>query len=148
MKKLILPLLLLISISVNAQVLPSQEKEVDLRINQKSIKQGRNQLLAGFTISAIGTGLAVLAPSLVKEPVLGYSHEKYAKEVASLGDNDEARDVVVKRYNDSLTKYSNDLNNMDKKIKNIRGIGITGMSVGLVLNITGLYSMFSGLQGR
>jgi hypothetical protein len=153
MKHFLLPFFCLIfslsALPVKAQVYTdSNSTTIDLRYDSQDIEQGQNflkrgttNLMVGLALSAVGTGLAILAPDLVKEPTPIMTFSEYQEQLRLAGTNTSAQEVVHQRYEASMTDYEDSLAEMENKINTFRYIGVGAVSVGLVFNLTGIHSL-------
>lgn len=84
----------------------------------KLIESGKNGLITGFTLTAVGTGLSILAPNLVKKP----------------------------RSNPTTSNYLKEVSDMNDKINLLRVLGAGGVAVGFAFNISGITTLVKGLS--
>lgn len=140
MKKLLLPLMLLISISLYSQ------QQVDLKIEEPKKNTGfmspKGYLITGLSLNVIGTGIALLADDLVKDAPVTYSAIEHEQALRFAGNNTESYQVINQRYQQRLTNDIHALEQREKKVKEVKGFGIAGLAVGLVFDVVGVVNLF------
>ena len=141
MKRLLLPLLLLISLSSFAQ------DKVDLKMKEEpKVDTGfmgpKGYLITGLTLNVLGTGIALLADELIKDAPVTYSVDSHREAIRIVGDNPESMQVINKRFQDKLNNDIRALEEREKKVKGVKTLGVTGLAVGLIFDVVGIVNLF------